>query len=88
MSEEEIRQAGQAAMQMIEYLGDLIAERRVRPTDDLLSGLVAGAEPAERMDERDRMSTMALLLVGYLRWDRHRACLVGFWPLSSRVTPR
>jgi cytochrome P450 len=63
MSEEEIRQAGQAAMQMIEYLGGLIAERRVRPTDDLLSGLVAGTDPAEKMNERDLISTMALLLV-------------------------
>jgi cytochrome P450 len=63
MSEEEIRQAGQAAMQMIEYLGGLITERRARPTDDLLSGLVAGADPAERMNERDLISTMALLLV-------------------------
>jgi cytochrome P450 len=63
MSEEEIRQAGQAAMQMIEYLGDLIAKRRARTTNDLLSGLVAGADPAERMDERELVGTMALLLV-------------------------
>ena len=37
--------------------------RRARPADDLLSGLVAGDDPAGRMDERELMSTMALLLV-------------------------
>ena len=63
MAEEDVRQAAQAALQMIEYLGGLVAERRARPADDLLSGLVAGDDPAGRMDERELISTMALLLV-------------------------
>ena len=63
MAEEDVRQAAQSAMQMIEYLGGLVAERRARPTDDLLSGLVAGDDPAGRMDERELLSTMSLLLV-------------------------
>ena len=63
MAEEDVRRAAQAAMQMIEYLGGLVAERRARPAADLLSGLVAGDDPAGRMDERELISTMALLLV-------------------------
>jgi cytochrome P450 len=63
MAEEDVRQAAQAVMQMIEYLGGLVAERRARPADDLLSGLVAGDDPAGRMDGRELINTMALLLV-------------------------
>jgi cytochrome P450 len=63
MAEEDVRRAAQAAMQMIEYLGGLVAERRARRAADLLSGLVAGDDPAGRMDERELISTMALLLV-------------------------
>ena len=63
MSEEEVRQAAQAALQMLEYLGGLVAARRAHPADDLLSGLVAGDGPAGRMDERELLSTMALLLI-------------------------
>jgi cytochrome P450 len=63
IAEEDVRQAAQAVMRMIEYLGGLVAERRARPADDLLSGLVAGDDPAGRMDGRELMNTMALLLV-------------------------
>ena len=63
MPEEEIRQASGAAMQMGEYLAALVAARRVRPGDDLLSDLVAGEDPDGRMDEMELLSTLALLLV-------------------------
>jgi cytochrome P450 len=63
MTEDEIRQAAQAAMQMLEYLGGLVAARQTHPADDLLSGLVAGGDPAERMSEGELLSTMALLLI-------------------------
>ena len=39
VSKTEIEQAGQAATEMREYLSDLIAARRARPADDLISGL-------------------------------------------------
>ena len=39
VSKTEIEQAGQAAAEMREYLSDLIAARRARPSDDLISGL-------------------------------------------------
>ena len=63
MPEEEIRQASGAAMQMGEYLAALVAARRVRPGDDLLSDLVSGEDPDVRMDEMELLSTLALLLV-------------------------
>ncbi len=63
MPDEEIQQAAQAAMQMIEYLAALAAARQAQPTDDLLSALVADNDPAERMDQRELLSTMALLLI-------------------------
>ena len=63
MSEAEVKQAAQAAMQMGGYMAGLIAERGAQPGDDLLSGLLAGADPDGRMDERDLVVTMILLLV-------------------------
>src|SRR5262249_46023822 len=63
MSEVEVKQAAQAAMQMGEYMAGLIAERGAQPGDDLLSGLLAGDDPDGRMDERDLVVTMILLLV-------------------------
>ena len=61
--EDEVRRAAQAALQMGEYLTNLVDARRARPADDLLSALVAGDNPAELMNEQDLLSTMALLLV-------------------------
>lgn len=63
MSEADIQQAGQAVMQMREYMGGLIAARRAHPANDMLSGFVAGNDPAGRMDERELLVTMILLLV-------------------------
>jgi cytochrome P450 len=63
MSEEQVSESAQAARQMGEYLGGLIAERHADPTDDLLSGLVADADSAWRMEGPDLVSTMILLLV-------------------------
>jgi cytochrome P450 len=63
MPEQEIRLASEAAMQMGEYLAALVATRRVRPGDDLLSDLVAGDDPDGQMDEMELLSTLALLLV-------------------------
>ena len=63
MPEDEVRQAAQAAMQMGEYLTNLVDARRSRPADDLLSALVIGDDLAGRMDEQELLSTMGLLLV-------------------------
>jgi cytochrome P450 len=63
MTEDEVRRAAQAALQMGEYLTKLVEARRAQPADDLLSALVAGDDPAGCMDEQDLLSTIALLLV-------------------------
>jgi cytochrome P450 len=63
MPEEEIQQAAQAVVELIEYLSGLVAARRAQPRDDLLSGLVSGRDGADQLDERELLSTMALLLI-------------------------
>ncbi len=49
------------------YLGELIAQRRAEPTDDLLGGLVAARdEDGDRMTEGELVSlALALLVAGY-----------------------
>jgi cytochrome P450 len=63
MPEEDVRQAGEAAARMGEYLGELVKARRAAPAHDLLSGLVAGDDPGRRMGGRELISTMIMLLV-------------------------
>jgi cytochrome P450 len=63
MSEAEVKQAAQAAMQIEGYMSGVIAARRAEPRDDLLSGLIAGNDPDGRMNGRDLLLTMILLLV-------------------------
>jgi cytochrome P450 len=52
-----------AGMQLRDYMQTLIAERRAHPTDDLLSGLAVGEDPAGRMDDANLVITMILLLI-------------------------
>jgi len=61
--EPEIHAARQAALQLLGYLGQLVEIRRTRPGDDLLSALVAGADPNDRLTPRELLGTTALLLI-------------------------
>lgn len=75
VSKTEIEQAGQAAAAMREYLSDLIAARRVRPSDDLISGLAtrmmmtttttSNDHTVQMNDEELLTTTMLLLGAGY-----------------------
>jgi cytochrome P450 len=69
VSETEVKRAAQVATEMREYLVGLIAERRARPADDLISGLATMAnshDPALQMNDQDLLATVLLLLVaGY-----------------------
>lgn len=69
VSETEIEQAGQAATEMRKYLSGLIAARRAKPADDLISGLATMAtshDPALQMNDQDLLATVFLLLgAGY-----------------------
>ena len=61
--EPEIHAAGQAALQLLGYLGQLVEIRRTRPGDDLLSALVTGADPNDQLTPRELLATTALLLI-------------------------
>jgi hypothetical protein len=61
--EPEIHAAGQAALQLLGYLAQLVEVRRTQPGDDLLSALVAGADPNDRLTPRELLGTTALLLI-------------------------
>src|SRR5918998_2640582 len=52
-----------AAMELRNYMQQLVAERRAHPRDDLLCGLAVGEAPAGRMDDANLVVTMILLLI-------------------------
>ncbi|MBU3868762.1 cytochrome P450 [Streptomyces sp. 4503] len=53
----------QARTELAMYLSELMEERRRAPRDDMLSALVGGQGPEERMSRAELLSTAALLLV-------------------------
>lgn len=61
-SEETARRAVRASVEFSEYLRELIAERRRRPGDDLISGLIAAHDEGDRLTEQEMISTCVLLL--------------------------
>jgi unspecific monooxygenase len=61
-SEETAAKAVRASVEFSEYLHGLIAERRKRPGDDLISGLIAAHGEGDRLTEQEMISTAVLLL--------------------------
>jgi cytochrome P450 len=61
-TEEDGRAASKAALEFSAYLRDLIAERRRRPTGDLISGLVEVVEEGDRLTEDEMIGTCVLVL--------------------------
>ena len=61
--EEVYNEASRAAAAFTEFLADLADRRRVEPTDDLLSALVAAEEGGEHQTTDEIYATCALLLV-------------------------
>lgn len=61
-SEETARAAVRASVDFSAYLRELIAERRGRPGDDLISALIAAHDEGERLSEQEMISTCVLLL--------------------------
>jgi cytochrome P450 len=57
------RRSGTARQALLGYFRGLIAERRVSPRDDLLSGLIAAEEAGDRLSEDELLATCILLLV-------------------------
>ena len=69
VSKTEIEQAGQAAAAMREYLSDLIAARRARPANDLISGLatmMAMTTTTTNNDHTVQMNDEELLSIAFL----------------------
>ncbi|MFF4015272.1 cytochrome P450 [Streptomyces sp. NPDC001843] len=60
--EETAAKAVRASVEFSDYLRELIAERRERPGDDLVSGLIAAHDEGDRLTEQEMISTAVLLL--------------------------
>ncbi|GAA2884938.1 cytochrome P450 [Streptomyces mexicanus] len=61
-SAETAAKAVRASVEFSDYLRHLIAERRTRPGDDLISGLIAAHDEGDRLTEQEMISTAVLLL--------------------------
>jgi cytochrome P450 len=61
-TEEDGRAASAAAVEFSDYLRRLIRERRARPTEDLIGGLVQVIDQGERLTEDEMIGTCVLLL--------------------------
>ncbi|MEU1462362.1 cytochrome P450 [Streptomyces sp. NPDC005727] len=61
-SEETAASAVRASVEFSAYLSELIAARRERPGDDLISGLIAAHDEGDRLTEQEMISTAVLLL--------------------------
>jgi cytochrome P450 len=57
------REIVQTDAELRSYLFAVVAERRRRPTDDLVSALVAAADNADRLTDEEIVSTLTLLLI-------------------------
>ncbi|MFE5402141.1 cytochrome P450 [Streptomyces sp. NPDC056580] len=61
-SEETAASAVRASAEFSAYLAELIAARRERPGEDLVSGLIAAHDEGDRLTEQEMISTAVLLL--------------------------
>ncbi len=61
-TEEEAEAAEQATREFADYVGELLAERRARPGDDLVSSLVAAELEGDRLTEDELVATCILTL--------------------------
>ncbi|MFF6785043.1 cytochrome P450 [Streptomyces sp. NPDC012510] len=61
-SQETAKRAVRASVEFSQYLRELIAHRRARPGEDLISGLIAAHDEGDRLTEQEMISTCVLLL--------------------------
>ena len=62
-TDEVLANARTSINEMVEYLKDFIADRRKKPRDDLISGLIAAEDDGTVLSEDEIMATTMLLLV-------------------------
>ncbi|ETK32816.1 cytochrome P450 [Microbispora sp. ATCC PTA-5024] len=60
-SEEEVKLADAGATKLWEYLGDLVAERKKQPRDDLVTAFLNGAPNGDRFSPPDLLNMLASL---------------------------
>ncbi|OLT26338.1 cytochrome [Actinomadura sp. CNU-125] len=63
LSKEQLENRDRAFAEFDEYFRGLLAERRARPSDDLISALVQAGDGAERLTEPELLTTCILLYV-------------------------
>ncbi|PIM70922.1 cytochrome P450 [Streptomyces sp. JV178] len=61
-SEATAKKAVRASVEFSDYLRELIAHRREKPGEDLISGLIAAYDEGDRLTEQEMISTCVLLL--------------------------
>jgi cytochrome P450 len=64
MDPEQIDAASAAIVQLSEYVGRLVDDRRTTPGDTLVDDLIAASEEGERLDREELVAMVANLLVG------------------------
>jgi unspecific monooxygenase len=60
---EQLVRRDQAKLEFDNYFRELIAARRGRPADDLLTGLIAAEQDGDKLDEQELLDILALLFV-------------------------
>ncbi|MGV9774571.1 cytochrome P450 family protein [Streptosporangium sp. NPDC003464] len=63
LDEEQARHRAEANDAMRAYFGRIIAERRARPRDDMVSAMVAARDEEDLLSEEEVLSTLTLLLI-------------------------
>lgn len=62
-SEEKRQRSDAAQLALLEYFGELIAQRRSRPREDLISALLQAQADGERLTDDELLATCTLLLI-------------------------
>ena len=81
---EALAQASAADTQLEEYFAALVAERRARPRDDLLTRLIEAEDKGDQLSERELISTAILLFAAGFETTTH---LIGNGLLALLRSP-
>ena len=66
---------GEAALQLDAYLENLVSEKRMHPTGDLMSSLIREEVEGERLSDVEVVSLSASILNAAIDTTRHQSCL-------------
>lgn len=71
VSDEELVYADEGARRFLEYVGELIEERRSRPQDDVLTGLVQAESEEDRLNAQELLSTACVFIGAGIENTKH-----------------